>query len=66
MISVGVIIVLVLLMVVGFIVHLVVFLILFILLEAFAILLKCLLVVVQFFGVFFLLALIGGRSVVLL
>ena len=44
----------------------VVFLMLFILLEAFTILVKCLLVIIQFFGMFFLLAMICGRSVALL
>ena len=67
MVSVNVIIVLqLLLMIIGSIVRVVVFLMLFILLEAFAILVKLLLVIVQFFGVLFLLAMIRGWLVALL
>ena len=55
-----------LLMVIGSIVRVFVFLMLFILLKAFLILVKRQLVVVQFITVFFLLALVRSRSVVLL
>ena len=67
MVSVDVIIVLqLLLIIIGFIVHVVVFLMLFVLLEFFAILVKRLQVVVQFFGMHFLQAMIRSWSVALL
>ena len=69
-IDIDVLIMLLLLMTFGFFVHVVhlyvVFLVFFVLLKAFAILVKCLLVVIQSFGVFFLLAIICGRLVALL
>ena len=69
-IGVDVIIVLILLIVIGFIVRVVcihiAFLVLFILLEAFSILVKCLLIVALSFGMFFLLTMVCGRSVVVL
>ena len=58
MVSFDVVIVLLLLIIIGSVVGVVVFPILFVPLEAFAILIKCLLVVIQFFAMFFLLAMI--------
>ena len=57
---------LLLLMIIGFVVYFVVFLMLFVLQEAFVILIKRLLVIIQFFGVFFLLPMICSWLVALL
>ena len=65
-VSVDVVMMLLLLMVIRSIIHVVVFLMLFDLLEAFAILVEYLLVVEQFFALFFLLAMIRNRSVAML
>ena len=65
-INIDIVIMLLLLMINGSIVRVVVFLTLFVLLKAFAILVECLLVVVQFFAVFFLLAMVPSRLVALL